>query len=378
MPVSALIFGLGFYAYHSERVFLPLLILLVFTVFFKKFLSKWKYVLISLFVGLIIVGPLLPVVFGKDGLTRLKGTSSLSDQTGLLYKSVLKLEDDLENGNLMGLIWENRRFVYAKTIAEGYLSHFSLKWLFVSGDNDRHHAPDTGLLYLWELPFLLWGMTAVFKRSGVMRNLLFGWLLITPIAASVTNETPHAIRTLVALPLPQIFTAFGLIRAYVYVSLLLKRMGKKLRLLLYSILLLSFLALVFNIGYYFHMYYSHMNIEYSQFWQYGYKQAVEYTEANKSKYKKIVVSTKLEQPHMFYLFYMKYDPVSYLQEGGTASGGFKEERNKFDVYEFRPINWPNELHDGSILYVGTPREIFADSMYRISYLNGFEAMRIAE
>ena len=378
MPVSALILGLGFYAYHSQRVFIPLLILLAFIVFFKKFLSKWKYVLVSIFIGIIIVGPLLPVVFGKDGLTRLKGTSSLSDQTGLLAKSVSKLEDDLQNGNLMGLIWENRRIVYIKTIAEGYLSHFSLKWLFLSGDNDRHHAPDTGLLYLWELPFLLWGMVVVIKRGGVIRNLLFGWLLLAPIAASPTSETPHAIRTLVTLPLLQVFTAFGLYSAYMYGKETIKHVTKQMRLVVFVIIVSSFVAAICNIGYYFHMYYSHMNIEYSQFWQYGYKQAVEYTEAHKSKYKKIVVSTKLEQPHMFYLFFMKYDPRLYLAGGGTASGGFAEVRNKFDVYEFRPINWPNELHDGSILYVGTPREISTDPIYRISFLNGFEAIRIAE
>ena len=240
MPFAAGILGLGFYAYHSERVFIPLFLLLVSALFFKKFLSKWKYVLVSLFVGLIIVGPLLPVVFGKDGLTRLKGTSSLSDQTGLLAKSVSKLEDDLQNGNLMGLIWENRRIVYIKTIAEGYLSHFSLKWLFLSGDNDRHHAPDTGLLYLWELPFLLWGMVTVIKRGGVLRNLLFGWLLLAPIAASPTSETPHAIRTLVTLPLLQIFTAFGLLSMYSSIREVLKRSAKHTRLVIFVILVFSF------------------------------------------------------------------------------------------------------------------------------------------
>ncbi len=378
MPISAFILGLGFYAYHSERVFIPLFILLVFVLFSKKFFAKWKYFLVSLGVGAIIVAPLFPIVFGNNGLTRLKGTSSLSDQTGLLSKSVARLEDDVIRGDLFGAMWENRRLVYVKTIADGYLSHFSLKWLFLTGDNGRHHAPDMGLMYLWELPFFLWGMVEVFKRGGVNAKLLFGWLLLVPVAASVTSETPHAIRTLVALPLPQIFTAFGLFSVYINFMKKIKNLTKNMRVVVFAIFVFSFLALVFNIGYYFHMYYSHMNIEYSQVWQYGYKQAVEYTEAHKSKYKKIVVSTKLEQPHMFYLFFMKYDPSFYLAGGGTASGGFAEVRNRFDVYEFRPIHWPNELHDGSILYVGTPREILTDPIYRISFLNGFEAIRIAE
>ena len=352
--------------------------LLLFFIYRKEFFSQWKFLLTSLVVGFIIVGPLIPVVFGKDGLTRLQGTSTLSDQTGLLARSVSRLETDIKQGDYLGVIWENRRLVYIKTMADGYLSHFSLKWLFLTGDNDRHHAPDVGLMYLWELPFLLYGMVVVAKRDGKLKTFLFGWLLIAPIAASPTSETPHAIRTLVTLPLVQIFTAFGLFGIYKHFIDATKKIKIPLRLfVLFGVGLYS-LFIVCTIGYYVDMYFGHTNREYSKFWQYGYKQAVEYTESHKNKYKKIVVSTKLEQPHMFYLFFMKYDPIMYLKEGGTASGGFAEVRNKFDIYEFRPINWANELHDGSILYVGTPREINTDPIYRISYLDGFEAIRIAE
>lgn len=378
MPISAILFGLGFYAYHSERVFIPLLLVLVFTLFYKEFFSKWKYLLVSIVVGSIIVGPLVPVVFGNNGLTRLKGTSSLSDQTGLLSHSVSKLEDDMKRKDMLGTIWENRRLVYIKTIADGYLSHFSLKWLFLTGDNGRHHAPDTGLLYLWELPFLLWGMVAVIRAGGAMRILLFGWLLIAPIAASPTSETPHAIRTLVTLPIIQIFIAFGIYSAYIFVLDMLKRVRIQMRIVLSAVLVFYCIVALFNIGFYLHMYHSHMNIEYSKYWQYGYEQAVSFTEAHKKEYKKIVVSTKLEQPHMFYLFFTKYDPAAYLASGGTESGGFAEVRNKFDIYEFRPIHWENELHDGTILYVGTPTELPEKSVQRISYLNGEEAIRIAQ
>lgn len=378
MPFSALLFGLGFYAYHSERVFIPLVLILLAFIFFKEFLAKWKFLVISMVVGLLVVGPLIPVVFGSDGLTRLKGTSTLSDQTGLLQRSVMKLETDIQRGDILGSLFENRRLVYLKTIADGYISHFSLKWLFLTGDNDRHHAPDMGLLYLWELPFLLWGMVEVTRRGGAVRSVLFGWLLIAPIAASPTSETPHAIRTLVTLPLLQIFIAFGLYSTYINLMKKLKNSTKNMRLVVIVSLFFSFFVAILNIGYYLHMYHTHMNVEYSQFWQYGYKEVVEYTEAHKQAYKKIVVSTKLEQPHMFYLFFLKYDPAVYIKGGGTASGGFKEERNRLDIYEFRPINWEKELHDGSILYVGTPKEIPPEPMKRISYLNGFEAIRIAE
>lgn len=225
---------------------------------------------------------------------------------------------------------------------------------------------------------MLWGMAIVWARGGRIRNFLFSWLFIAPIAASPTGGTPHAIRTLVFLPLFQIFTAHGLIAAYALTKHGLNS-RKPVRVgTIFAAFVLSSIIMGITV-YYFHMYYNHMNREYSQHWQYGYKEAVEYATERYDEYEKIVVSTALEQPHMFFLFYTKYDPATYLLEGGTSSGGFKEYRNKFGKYEFRPIkNWGEEVHDGTVLYIATPREIPHGIQRTIRYLNGKEAIRIAQ
>lgn len=378
MSISAFIFGLALYAYHSERVFVPLLVIAATVCWRKELFRNWKALILPIIIGFITILPLLPVVLDKTSMTRLKGTSSLADQTGLLMRSVTKLTDDAALGNKIGSLFDNRRIVYAQKIIEGYISHFSIRWLFILGDNDRHHAPDNGLLYLWELPFILLGMFVLYKRRDAISVFLFTWFLVAPIAASPTSETPHAIRTLVFLPTFQIFTAFGLLAAVDWIKNLHKKLHGLTRFVIAIICCLVVVGIFVNIFYYFHMYYAHMNREYSRFWQYGYSQAVTYTQANKGKYKKIVVSTKLEQPHMFFLFYTKYDPATYLKNGGTATGGFAEIRNTFDLYQFRPIDWEHEVHDGATLFIGTPKEIPTGSKQSIYYLNGEEAMRIAE
>ncbi len=378
MAASAFLFGLSLYAYHSERVFVPLLLLVLSVLWRKELFADRRRVMTGIVVGLLTVLPLLPVVLDTSSVTRLKGTSTLSDQTGLLMRSVSKLEDDRKAGDRIGTVFDNRRIVYAKTLLDGYISHFSMRWLFLTGDNDRHHAPDNGLLYLWELPFLLWGIFAVWRAGGRVGALLLSWLLIAPVAASPTSETPHAIRTLVFLPSLQVFIAIGIMQCWSLVSRYTVGIRGYSRYLVMGAALLALGFAGFNTLSYFHMYYGHMNYEYSKFWQYGYKQVVEYTESHKAKYKKVVVSTSLEQPHMFFLFYTKYDPAKYLAAGGTASGGFAEVKNRFDTYEFRPISdWANELHDGSILYIGSPRELPGDA-YTITYLNGEDAIRISE
>lgn len=377
MVASAFFFGLSLYAYHSERVFVPLLLIIVSVLWRKELFADVKKLAIGVIVGILTVAPLLPVVLDNTSVTRLKGTSSLSDQTGLLMRSVAKLEDDRKSGNITGALFDNRRIVYAKTLIDGYMSHFSLRWLFLVGDNDRHHAPDNGVLYLWELPFFLWGIYAIWKNGGRVASLLLGWILIAPIAASPTSETPHAIRTLVLLPALQLCTAMGIVEFFRGVNELRKKASGVLRWMPIVLVTIVGVFVVANTVFYLHMYHTHLNHEYPKFWQYGYEQAVKYAEANKHKYDKIIVSTSLEQPHMFFLFYTKYDPKKYLEAGGTASGGFAENRNHFDKYEFRPIpNWGDEQHDGTVLHIGSPMEVPGGTV--ISYPNGTDAIHISE
>ncbi len=368
---SAFASGLAIYAYHSERLFLPLLLLIAGWIYRKELLSHKKIFFYAILVGALTIAPLSRVLFDRDTLMRLRGTSSLADQTGLLARSVKKLEEDRKKGNLWGPVFDNRRLVWFKTVAEGYLSHYSFKWLFLTGDNPRHHAPDMGLLYLWELPFLLWGIYVVFCQKDKSKLFLLSWFIVAPLAASPTTELPHAIRSLVFLPTFQLFTASGIFQFVLWVKYR-KNMTKQMTATVVVI------AAILNVIYYLHMYFGHLNSEVSEYWQYGYKQAVSYAQSHASQYKKIIVSTKLEQPYMFFLFYLHYDPAKYLAEGGTASGGFAEKRNHFDVYQFRPIDWSKEVKDGSTLYIGSPSEIVSTPLNTIYYLDGTEAMRIAD
>ncbi|MCX6793778.1 MAG: glycosyltransferase family 39 protein [Candidatus Gottesmanbacteria bacterium] len=370
LPVAAVLFALGMYAYHSERIFLPLLIIILVFVYRRELFVKehTKSLIFSVILGIVVVAPLIPVVFNQTALLRLRGTSSFTDKTTLLARDITKLEADQRVGDRIGQLLDNRRIVFAKTVAAGYLSHFSFKWLFLTGDNQRHHAPDMGLLYLWELPFLLYGIYRVLKyMKGPMRAVLVGWLLIAPLAASPTTGLPHAVRTLVFLPVFGVFTAVGIVDA-----IRLKRF------LSYVVVAGVVLFAVFNFAYYLDMYFIQQNPEISEYWQYGYKDAVAFTQKIKAKYQKVVVSTTLEQSYMFFLFYTKYDPSIYLAGGGTQSGSFEEANNHFDKYEFRKIDWPNERRDGTILFVGDPKDMPHGNVMNYTFLDGKPAIEMAD
>lgn len=369
LTVSALLFVLSLYAYHSERIFVPTLVLFLGFLYRKELFAEKKPIVIAIIAGILLSLPLVPVILNKDVMARLSGTSVFRTQTELLATDIQKLTYDNAHHDLLGQIFDNRRVEYAKTIVSGYLVHFSPEWLFITGDYERHHAPGMGLLYFWELPFILIGMYKLLRAKSPEGYLFIGWMLLAPIAASPTTDLPHAVRTMVFLPCFEVFSAIGLVASVSHLTLHARRWKAS-----FIAVIVIIIAVMF--GYWAHMYFSFTDIEYSEYWIYGYKEAVAYAQAHSSEYKKIVVSTDLQQPYIFFLFYTKYDPKVYLAEGGTvmAQGLY----NHFKTFEFRKIDWQHEVKDGKTLYIGTPKEIAQANKAVISYLDGTPAFEIAD
>lgn len=359
--VSSALFLLGLYTYHAERIFVPLYLLLLSWVWFQSLIQHRKEVFYS--VCIIVIGslPILIRLQTQGTLYRLASTSIFIRQTEVLGRVIRRQQQDISRGSVIGWAVNDRRYEWIKTVASGYLSHFSLRWLFLAGDQPRHHAPDSGLLYVWMLPFLLYGVIALFKQNKKMFMYLIGWVLIAPIAASVTFEVPHAVRTIVVLPAYQIVMAVGLND---FVKHLRRRI---LILVLVGIAAGGF----FETLRYANLYGTHLNVEYSRFWQYGYEEAVRYTLENASFYDTIVVSTELEQPYIFFLYFSKFFPEAYLRSGGSNS------RN-FGKYIFRRIHWENESDDGKTLFVDTPGNMPHPNKHMVYALNGDPVIAISD
>jgi 4-amino-4-deoxy-L-arabinose transferase-like glycosyltransferase len=380
---SALFAGLSIYVYQSEKVFTPLFILMLAIIFWRKLFSIPKKYLITVVVfGLILVTPMLiNIVTDRAALLRVTGTSIFSYQTELLKNDIQKLHLDTLNKDRLGLLLDNRRVVYASTIISGYISHFDPNWLFVEGDISRHHAPGMGLLYLFELPFILFGIyTLVFGEFDKKTKLVvLGWLLLAPIPASITTGVPHAVRTLNFLPTWQILSAIGFIYAYVGIKQY-KVSGSKHLVFIKPILYTLFLILAtVNVGYYLDQYFVQQNYYNSQDWQYGYKQAVGEVKTLQSKYQTIIISDfpPLDKSYMFYLFYLGYPPEKYQEVGKTSSGSF-DSHHSFGKYTFRPINWSVDSHLKNALIIGTPAEIpkGVGTIKTIYNLDGSPAIKI--
>ena len=388
LVLYAICAGLSLYAYQSEKVFVPLLFVLLVFVYRKTLFSlPKKYLALPLIVGIIISFPIAHYTLtNKQALTRAQGVSVFSEDNQYLNDLSTRNLINRERGDLIGLIFDNRRIWYAKSVIANYLSHYNIYWLFLSGDENRHHAPEMGLLYLWELPFLFIGIYSLIfgKWNTKLKLLTFGLFLLAPMPAAVTTGVPHSVRTLNFLPTFQIFTAVGLITFVMFISkikyLASRRSGQIVNIRIkYLIFTMYILFLIFNILYYLNQYFVQQNYFYSQAWQYGYKEAVSEIRKIEGKYKKIIVSNQphLDQSYIFFLFYMKYKPSLYQKEARDVSGGFAE-THAFGKFEFRPIVWEKEKKDSRILYVGRPEDFpnGASTIKTINFLDGKPAIKI--
>ncbi len=386
--LSASLMALNLYIYQSEKVFTPLLLLVLVLIYRKELFSRpKKYLIISVLALVLIAVPMISYTFtNANALERAKGVSVFSQSSQLLEENSKKLLEDKKNHDYLGLVLDNRRIVFAKTVIQGYLSHYDLNWLFVKGDIARHHAPSMGLLYLFELPFLFIGIYTLFfgKYDKKIKLFIFSWFLIAPIPASITSGVPHAVRTLNFLPTFQIFTAIGVIFALQKISNITRSTSSgqiskiHIKYLIFSLCILFF---IFNFLYYIDQYFVQQNYFNATEWQYGYAKAIPQIQKIEKNYNKIVVSNRppMDQSYMFFLFYLKYPPDLYQKEAQNASGGFRED-HKFGKYEFRPINWNEDSSKNNTLFVGRPTDFSQNTriLKKIDYPNGLPAIYIAE
>ena len=353
--VSGILLGISAYSYHSERIFVPLLFIAAFLIWRKKIFATSKKYLAAFVIVTILIGlPLVVLIPPKVILQRFEVTTGrprLED----IEKSIKFILQDQERGSNLGKYIHNRRFVIGQTWLGNYLSHFDFNFLFTQGDdNFRHHIEGMGMLYLFQLPLVFYGLFLLIKNRNKTSAFLLAWLLIAPIPATPAVPNPHGNRSLPMDPALQIISAYALV--------LIFSMRFPFRKVLLSIFSLW---IGISIITYLHNYWSHYPYDKADFWHFGYKEAVFESEKLKDQYQKINIDHSLEQAYVFWLFNTKYDPTSY-QKLGT--------RNHFDKYYFDakpPIN-PNELF---IAVTGTFPGGF-EVVKTIYYPDGEEAIKI--
>lgn len=373
--LSGISFVLSMYSYHSFRLIVPILVFFGIILFFRQMWQKKLFFLLSLVLMGVFILPIFQSVLSTQGTGARLSMVSVFASPQVLDKSINRLSYDQDNNEILGNIFHNRRITYVLVIAKGYLDHFNPDFLFLHGDGGRqHHAVDVGMLYLWELPFILAGFVLFWQKLDRRVLLFFLLFFLSPIASAISTGTPHPVRAIAMIPAFHIFTAAGVIAFYLWIV-------SKKTIIKFSIFGITFLLFIFNFTYYLHQYYVHTPIEYGDFWQYGHKEVFKDLGPIEDKYSKVVMTYMYDQPYIYYLFYNKVDP-SWYQKNWDYQGTGETERFRRIIgkYEFRNIDWGRDKNLKNTLFIGAPSEIpdNANIIKEIKYLDGSIAFRIAQ
>jgi 4-amino-4-deoxy-L-arabinose transferase-like glycosyltransferase len=379
--VSMIPFVISVYTYNTARVFTPLFLFVVYLLNIKFLLKNFRYLAFSFLAFVVLVLPIVPFVFSGGAVARYK-LVSITDDKGLIPR----IEERRNLSKLPPLLTRliHNRYTYNTFyFSKNYVAHFTPNFLFINGAGHRqHHVQGIGELYWIQLPFLLYGLNFLIKRKHGSLKILIPWLLIAFIPVSMTNDSiPNALRTLIAVPVYQIFTAIGLFE----VLSMIKDPRSKIKVIL-------FVLVLFIINFYIYLinYFTNYPIKYSRDWQYGNKQAVEYIKNNQDKYDLVVFTRHYGEPHIFTLFNLQYDPTKFQSLNNLERfETFDWVRVlRFDKYYFPDLRDEGTRYDDivkanpnkKILFIGKKGDFpeYKEVLERINFLNGDPAFEIVE
>ena len=354
---SVVSFVLSIYAYHAARIIAPLLVFGLLIIYWRQLRRNIKMLVVAAGVGLILLFPLV-LDFTKGAVvSRVAGVGLFSDPGPLSRIN----EQRGQHADFQGLgakLLHNKAVNYGLAFAQNWAEHFWGEFLFLSGDDiQRNKVPETGTMYLVDLIFILAGIVAIARNSKGWGPILI-WLLLAPLGAALTFQSPHALRAQnMVVPLV-VISAHGLMTM---VRWLQKLKNKKL-------LAVGYWSLVILVGWglarYLHIYYVHLAKEYPFSSQYGLKELVSYVGNEENKYKKVWVTDRYDQPYIMFLFYLQYPPQKFQgahQLTPRDSYGFSTVRD-FDKFHFEAVDFDKiRPENPNTLIVGTDDDIPAEA-----------------
>lgn len=159
--------------YNGARVVTPLLGLIWLILNRKEIFSNnnRKWVVVAVLVGLVCLWPVWRVVA----------------TTGFWERAGINIFNNGQ-GNSYDRIWEWASLLVA------YFNPFY--WFKLGDPGGRSSWVDLALMFGWQLPFIAFGWKRLEKESNRVIFWVVGWLLVAPVAASLTRDPMASIRSL--------------------------------------------------------------------------------------------------------------------------------------------------------------------------------------
>ena len=255
----------------------------------------------------------------------------------------------------------------ASLAASNYLSYFSPRFLLTEGDSNlRHSIRGHGMLHPHDL--LLLGIGAAVCLAVRSRGSLFAlwWLATYPMAAALTIEPRHAVRSICGLPGLYAIAGVG---ASILWSATTASAARPRRVLARTLAALMIVLSAIPVLGYFKDYFVEYPVYSGPAWQYGLKQAYEFVEEHRGDHDSVFVTRYEDHPSSQLLFYRAIPPRDYQQKRFWGTG-----------YQFGKERWQPGPGQMRPIFIWKPLEVPASGIeirHVVKYPDGTDAFVIA-
>lgn len=319
--ISAAGFGLSVWAYHAERLFIPIFVIVLACLFKKEILGRPKDTKRFIITTAVFAIPFLylsiftPAIRSRAQATSIFREPAISNALSEKYTSV---------GDF---VFDNKLYIVGRHWFGKYLNYFDARFWFRKGLYLTPPGyPDIGLLGYADILLVAFGFIELAKSNKKVKTMTFALMILGPLPASFTMNEQHPLRALTWLPFFCFIIALGL-------KYLFDRF-KKYKTVLAGVLVLMF---VIDFSYFANIYVYHFPRYFSQAWQYGYKEIALYACANKDNYDQIFISESFGSveyftsvPQLYLAFYCKTKPISHISDDPKNGIFIKRPSWKFD------------------------------------------------
>lgn len=194
--ISGLALGVGFHAYHAAKIMMPVYLVLTCLAFIPELKKRFKEL------GLFILGFAIPIVIFLPWLRAHPDT--LLNQVN--YIGSLDRTVEVQKG-LLGVF----NFKRLGDFTSNYLTYFSPKILFISGDRSLIHSTGKVGAFLFPVVFLLvFGILEALRSKDKFSKLLLLGFLTYPIGPALVNDPERISRGFVVIPFAILLSIYGI------------------------------------------------------------------------------------------------------------------------------------------------------------------------
>jgi 4-amino-4-deoxy-L-arabinose transferase-like glycosyltransferase len=341
LVVAGGVLGIGLYSYAFARLLIPMLVLGFAVLWGRELRAKLAWALGALGLFCLLAAPLAQFATTEAGRARLAAVVPLNK---------------LSPAELIPYAIGN------------YLSYFSPSFLIWGSERTHHHRLEGfGPVLPFMAPLVVLGLLEVARRRYRGRLFWAWWLLAAPAASALHRESPTSALLVGAVPSWHVVSALGGAWLVRWAGSFGSAAG---RLALAG--MLGAAAITTGLAA------RALYVDYPSYaardWQFGADEIVHFLEARRFAYDAVLVSDRLDTPHVLVLYLVPVDPVTYHLSPIHVNQPNLRSRGQAAPYRFGRIGELLEQPGRHLVWVGADEEVPAlvglTPIFTVAYPSG--------